>query len=136
MFQLLIAFFLIASFNDKATENKRSANIQVKEQYKAFANSEGNTEKETMILAQIDSIANEEVKQYIDEDYSSMIDYYNLSVDDYDDFTNWSQKMFGRCCTKADLAYAEVLRLKISINIANNRYPASNLPDFKYKRGI
>ncbi|WP_405206385.1 NADase-type glycan-binding domain-containing protein [Aquimarina sp. LLG6339-5] len=56
--------------------------------------------------------------------------YYNQEIED--EVEIWSEKMFGRCCTEADLTYSEVLSFSINCQLENNEYPIRNLSDRKY----
>ncbi len=56
--------------------------------------------------------------------------YFRKEVED--EIEIWSEKMFGRCCTEADLSYSEVLYFNIATNINNLEYPIDNISDKKY----
>ena len=84
-------------------------------------------EKPNIVYAKIDSVALSEIKQTI-EPKNNIYAYYL-----FDDEEIWSDKMFGRCCTEADLRYSELLEFDITANINNDKYPYSNLSDTKYR---
>ena len=87
--------------------------------------------KEPVILSKIDSVSLAEIKQYTEEPKNSIFDYY--AIEKIDEYSIWSDKMFGRCCTEADLSYSELLKYEITANVNNNKYPHSNLSDFSYQ---
>lgn len=59
----------------------------------------------------------------------STIDIYNGGEDVVE---RWSEKMWGRCCTEADLQFEETLWYKLSCNQQGEKYPFSNATDIAY----
>jgi len=86
--------------------------------------------KENLVFAKIDSASLAQIKQEKKLN-QSIFTYYKTEIDD--EVVIWSDKMFGRCCTEADLLYSELLSFDISANINNPTYPYSNLSDTKYR---
>lgn len=86
--------------------------------------------KQDLILATIDSVSLSQIKQY-SSPYESIYDYYKFET--VDEVEIWSDKMYGRCCTEADLSYSELLDFDIRANIKNVKYPVSNLSDRTYR---
>ena len=62
------------------------------------------------------------------KNYKSVFDYYRHRKEE-DDYDVWTENLFGRCCTEADLLYSETLQFSISSDIKNPKYPASQLTD-------
>lgn len=87
-------------------------------------------ENESLILATIDSVSLNEIKQG-EKTNQSIFDYYKKETVDEVDI--WSDKMFGRCCSEADMQYSELLYFEISTNTKNDKYPVSNLSDKMYR---
>jgi len=88
-------------------------------------------QQNTMFFAKIDSVSLSEIKQFENEKYETIFDYYQKETIDEVDI--WSDKMFGRCCTEADLSYSELLEFDITANVSNPAYPYSNLSDRTYR---
>jgi len=80
-------------------------------------------------LATIDSVSISEIKQY-SEELPTIFDYYKHEK--IDEVAVWSDKMFGRCCSNADLTFNENLFFKISSNFNDEKYPFTNLSDTGY----
>lgn len=80
--------------------------------------------------ATIDSISLKEIKRYIEDELPTIYDYYKKET--IDPVAIWSDKLFGRCCTEADLNYSELLEFKITANTNNIKYPSTNLSDNTY----
>jgi hypothetical protein len=57
--------------------------------------------------------------------------WYSLSVNEYE---NWSEMYWGRCCTSADLQYSELMGFKISTNFEVKEYPFKNALSEYYKK--
>ncbi len=81
--------------------------------------------------ATIDSISINEIKRFCDTKYSTIYDYYKHEK--IDEVAIWSDKMFGRCCTEADLDYSELLKFEITASTSNTKYPSDNLSDHYYR---
>ncbi len=60
--------------------------------------------------------------------YSSVFEYYQHRKDD-SDYSVWTEKLFGRCCTEADLQYSETLEWSVTSDIDHPKYPVSQLTD-------
>ena len=86
--------------------------------------------KQHLIFAKIDSISLSQIK-YTEKTNQSIFGYYKTEA--VDEVEIWSDKMFGRCCSNADISYSEILRFSITTNVNNNSYPASNLSDTQYR---
>ncbi|MEE9406960.1 MAG: hypothetical protein V3V28_02675 [Polaribacter sp.] len=82
-------------------------------------------------LATIDSISIKEIKSWIEDKLPTIFDYYQYEK--IDDVEIWSDKLFGRCCTEADLMYSELLYFDITAKPNNNNYPYANLSDRTYR---
>ena len=86
-----------------------------------------------IVYAEFDLVADAEVRQYIEQNFETVYEYYQLQEDESEDtYVSWSQKMFGRCCTEADLDVSEIVFFTIDSNVPNAKYPASNLSDTRY----
>jgi hypothetical protein len=88
-------------------------------------------ELKSMVLATIDSFSLDEIKHF-SEFKSNIFNYYQIEKED--EVEIWSEKMFGKCCTEADLLYSNLLSFNISANIENIKYPIKNLSDASYLR--
>jgi len=93
-------------------------------------NKEVYKEKYPLTLATVDSVILTEIKRYIDTELPSIFEYYKHEK--IDEVAIWSDKMFGRCCTEADLEYSELLEFDITANLNEQKYPFSNLSDKSY----
>lgn len=80
--------------------------------------------------ATIDSISISEIKRYIENELPTIFQYYKQEK--IEDYSTWSSKMFGRCCSNTDLTFNENLYFKISSNFTNEQYPFTNLSDTQY----
>lgn len=85
--------------------------------------------KDDLILAKIDSVSLDEIKQY-ETSEKSIFDFYKTELEDQ--IAIWSDKMFGRCCSEADLKYSDLLSFDITSNINSVANPEANLSDTKY----
>ncbi|NRD20051.1 hypothetical protein HNV08_08320 [Winogradskyella eckloniae] len=92
-------------------------------QYKA-------SKAQDFVIASIDSVAIAEIKQYA-KPLHSIYEYYNLESEDKIEI--WSGKLFGRCCSEADVLYSEILNFKISATVANEKFTDDNLSDLTYR---
>ncbi len=82
-------------------------------------------------LATIDSVSIKEIKYWIEDNLPTIFDYYQHEK--IDEVEVWSDKLFGRCCTEADLLYSELLAFDITAKPNNNIYPYTNLSDRTYR---
>ncbi|MFK7786986.1 MAG: hypothetical protein AB8B56_17830 [Crocinitomicaceae bacterium] len=73
--------------------------------------SKGSNDVVSLTIATIDSATIEEIQFFVDDELPSIYDYYQLEKDD--DYTTWSERLFGRCCSNADLSFNENLYLKV-----------------------
>ncbi len=90
-----------------------------------------NTKKEQKItLSNVDSVSINEIKRYIEGELPTLFHYYKHEK--IDEVAIWSEKLFGRCCSEADLDYSELLFFDITANNNNQRYPFRNLSDKMY----
>lgn len=83
----------------------------------------------TTIKAKLDMAGNRElIVGRQDNPFKSVFEAYQFRKDN-EDYDVWSEKLFGRCCTEADLLYSETLMWQITSDIENPKYPASQLTD-------
>ena len=75
----------------------------------------------------IDSVSINEIKTYINEELPTIFDYYYQEK--IEEYSNWSNKLFGRCCSNTDLTFTENLYFKITSNIDTKKHPISNISD-------
>ena len=80
--------------------------------------------------SKVDSISISEIKRFSNKEYPSIFGYYQ--EERTGDYTTYSEKLFGRCCSNADISFTENLFFKITSNFQNKKYPASNLSDTQY----
>lgn len=78
----------------------------------------------------IDSVSINEIKRYVEEELPNIFAYYKQERTD--EYSIWSEKLFGRCCSNTDISFNENLFFKITSNIENEKYPISNLSDNAY----
>ncbi|EZH73413.1 hypothetical protein ATO12_15855 [Aquimarina atlantica] len=88
-------------------------------------------EKQKITIATIDSVSINEIEQFTDKELSTIYEYYQHEK--IDEVAIWSEKLFGRCCTEADLDYSELLFFDITTNSMNKKYPFENLSDKTYR---
>lgn len=81
-------------------------------------------------LATIDSVSINQIKYFIDEELPSIFDYYRHK--EIEMHEAWSDKLFGRCCSNADLTFTENLFFKIGANYSDKKYPIENVSDTQY----
>ncbi|WP_375239120.1 hypothetical protein [Aurantibacter sp.] len=130
-----ILFFLVFSFfscNTKKGQEVNSTKNSIKSKtdiLKTRIDSIKPKEIKSLVLATIDSFSIEEIKHF-SESKSNIFNYY--LIENQDEVEIWSEKMFGRCCTEADLLYSNLLSFNISANIENAKYPIKNLSDASY----
>ncbi|WP_299260240.1 hypothetical protein [uncultured Aquimarina sp.] len=103
------------------------------QQKKLYSDNLKTENKQVAKQATIDSLSINEIKQYSKE-FSTIFDYYKY--EEIDEVDIWSDKMFGRCCTEADLLYSELLEFDITANVNNTSYPYSNLSDRSYRKAF
>lgn len=127
----ILTFFLLASIS--CTSNKKqNNNLDVPTSAKPIAinKEKQSVQKNTVVFSKIDSVSIAEIKQYSDSSKQSIFDYYKIEA--LDEVEIWSEKMFGRCCTEADLLYSELLEYSITATTNNTKYPYENLTDKTY----
>ena len=78
--------------------------------------------------ATLDSAAIAEVNYNSKTKDSSAYFFYNAPII----YDVWSEKMFGRCCTEADLQFTEVISFIIVSNVEVSKYPVAHLSDANY----
>lgn len=89
--------------------------------------------KDSLIIknnVKIDSVSISEIKRFSDEELPTIFDYYKQEK--IEEYSNWSPKLFGRCCSNTDISFTENLFFKISSNIDNKKHPISNISDTEY----
>ncbi|WP_347373782.1 hypothetical protein [Aequorivita sp. Q41] len=84
----------------------------------------------TVNKAKIDSLSIGEMKRFNNSAYPDIYAYYN--EEKTGDYSSWSEKLFGRCCSNTDLSFNENLYFKITATIENEEHPSSNLSDTGY----
>lgn len=132
-FCLFIIIFILFSCC-KAQEKKNSVKVERKEDIKKMIPVSSDTKQHNrkVIKAYIDTISISQVKDFLDKELPSIYEYYKRQeIEDYD---GWSEKMFGRCCSEADLSYSELLNFKINSNTNSIKYPFDNLFDKQYTK--
>lgn len=81
------------------------------------------------VKAKLDRTAIKELTEHTKEKgYASIFGYYQYRKGEKD-YDVWTEKMFGRCCTEADLQYSETLGWSITSDIDNPKYPVAQLTD-------
>ena len=76
----------------------------------------------------INTYVEDEMRQYIEGDFDEF-EIYNFEDGSSE---NWSEFMWGRCCTEADLTYSEIMGFDIQCNLSGKEYPFSNALDDIY----
>lgn len=104
------------------------------------SNSESNQEMDALDVAE-DSISKEErvevpeFKAVVDGEAMGQVGFYNevnhatifdLYHSGQDIVERWTDKLWGRCCTEADLSLCEVMSFKVSTNREGKKYPFEN----------
>lgn len=79
-----------------------------------------------LMKAVTDHEALKQVGQYRSDKPESIYDLYDQSEDEV---MAWTDKLWGRCCTEADMRFTEFLGFNISATVKNTRYPFSNALD-------
>lgn len=60
-------------------------------------------------------------------------DVFELYNQDVDITEKWTQKMWGRCCSEADMRFSETLDFKIDVSHEGRAYPLKNALDQDYE---
>ncbi len=84
-----------------------------------------------IVRATLDEVSNNQISTAIQQKSNDGFQPYSYHVQ-HDQYDNWSEKLFGRCCTEADMVYAEYLSFKVTSDVKNEKYPVSNLMDTDY----
>ncbi|MBG6130351.1 hypothetical protein IWQ47_001566 [Aquimarina sp. EL_43] len=116
------------------SNKKKDTNIPVVDAIKIDTSNtivtSGLDENRKATLATIDSVSINEIKRYIDDELPTIFDYYKQEL--VEEHSAWSDKLFGRCCSNADLTFTENLFYKINSNVKNEKYPITNISDTDY----
>src|SRR5690606_22301988 len=76
--------------------------------------------------AVVDKEAMGQIAQFSEKQYSNAIDLYH-SGEEIE--STWSDKLWGRCCTEADLNLCEVMSFNLTTSAEGAKYPFSNAID-------
>ncbi len=126
---VLLGFFSCAQ-NINSRKREQIIETSNKEPLKQESSSIRTKDLRTNNNVKIDSVSIDEIKWYIEEELPSIFDYYN--EEKTGEYTTWSSKLFGRCCSNTDLTFNENLFLEITSNVSNKDYPISNISDTEY----
>lgn len=130
-FSLLILLALINCKKEKSTQQNASLEVPSARDRTEFNSVQVvNDSLITNEFVKIDSVSINEMKRYIDDDLPTIFDYYKQEK--IEEYSTWSPKMFGRCCSNTDLKFTENLFFKISSNINGKKYPITNISDAEY----
>ncbi|WP_164914145.1 NADase-type glycan-binding domain-containing protein [Aquimarina sediminis] len=127
----IIAIILVLSACD--SNRKQEANIPVdviKTDTSTTITASRLDKKRKVRLATIDTVSINEIKRYINDELPTIFDYYKQEL--VEDYSAWSEKLFGRCCSNADLTFNENLFFKVTSNVENKKYPVTNISDMDY----
>lgn len=72
--------------------------------------------------AYVDQLAMDNITEYMDADGFTTFEIYNAPDDEYE---NWAESFWGRCCTEADMTFSEYLSFKITTSHEGKSYPFS-----------
>ena len=74
----------------------------------------------------VDEEAMNQVGQYTSENYESAFQLYQSgnAIEE-----RWTDKLWGRCCTEADLSLCEVMSFNVKTSAEGSKYPWSNATD-------
>ena len=73
--------------------------------------------------AVVDKEAMDQVGQYVEGDYNSAFELYHSEGEIEG---KWTDKLWGRCCTEADLSLCEVMSFNVEASSEGSKYPWSN----------
>lgn len=63
------------------------------------------------------------------EEHPEKMSIYELYDQSLDEVDSWTDKLWGRCCTEADMRFSEFLGFEISCDNSSKSYPFSNALD-------
>lgn len=86
-------------------------------------------EQPPLFKAKVDQAAMEEVGHWVEGEYNSTFDFYNSGMDVVE---RWSDRMWGRCCTEADMVLSEHLYYRVNVNREGSKYPFKNATEPDY----
>jgi len=72
--------------------------------------------------AYVDQLAMDNITEYMDATGFTTFEIYNAPDDEYE---NWAESFWGRCCTEADMTFSEYLSYKITASHEGKSYPFS-----------
>ncbi len=118
--------FLACNTNKKQEEEVDTVNYEIQN---LSENSKVDNEQ-IVVFSKIDSVSIKQIKRYIDDELPTIFNYYKQET--IEEYSAWSPKMFGRCCSNTNLTFNENLFFKISSNFKNEKYPITNIWDTNY----
>ncbi len=78
----------------------------------------------------VDSVSVRQIKRFSAIELPTIFDYYK--EEKTGDYSNWSEKLFGRCCSNTDLRFTDNLFFKITSSFDSPKYPITHLADGQY----
>lgn len=75
------------------------------------------------LQAVVDEEAMNQVGQYTETSFSSSFELYHSG---HDIVERWTDKLWGRCCTEADMSLCEYMRYEVSTSSEGSKYPWEN----------
>lgn len=82
--------------------------------------------------AVIDTMTISEMRMRLEGEQRKMSMWEMYEIDPEDEYLTWSERLFGRCCTEADLRFTEQLFFQLSANTIDDDYPDGHLTDKQY----
>lgn len=79
--------------------------------------------------AYVDQLAMDNITEYMDATGLTTFEIYNAPDDEYE---NWAESFWGRCCTEADMTFSEYLSYQITTSSEGKSYPFSFALDESY----
>ena len=128
---LAIIFCSCAGENDSVEESE-SRNTESYNHEKSKSQILQSTFEGPLNTAFVDTLAMAEMRMWLNDEGQTMSVWELYNNNPEDDYATWSQRLFGRCCTEADLRYTERLYFNVSAPTIDTDYPDEYLHDIHY----
>ncbi|MCG8577874.1 MAG: hypothetical protein MI810_23550 [Flavobacteriales bacterium] len=87
-----------------------------------------------ILEAYTDSLTMLELYNWIEADENQVGIWEVYQNQPEEEYMTWSERLFGRCCTEADLQFSERLHLEVTAFLMDEKYPPEYLTDIRYDK--
>jgi hypothetical protein len=122
---ILLSTLVICSCNEPLKDDVNEGHFDTADRSAVIFESDKEKAQLPKLRAVIDQEALQQVGEFQSEN-QSLFELYDQSVDEVE---AWTDKMWGRCCTEADMRFTEFLGYTYKVDIDNDSYPFSNAKD-------